>query len=363
MKKTVLISLFLLLGIIAAHASFSDDFSVKEWVPFSGITAITTNNNIISFRATTRVPVLLSKENISLNAEKYKILEITLRSPKSYATGKMFFRHAGDTGIINYGNVEFQTGPAGAYSTRLVDCGKNPKWAGIIAQLSLVPADSEGPVEIKSVKFLEPNLLLKTKLMWQEFVAFEPITGITMNTIRGKTINDIPVNLFLISAALIFALIILMKDFKQFRFDGFFSFYSSLQDSFGSILVATLVLFVLLEARQMVDYGTQFALDRSDLFGKSLDEKRALVTFPGVYEYCQFVKKHLPENAIASFSSKNDLLWDQARYYLYPIRIVKEKSDYMLVMEPTNDAKGYKLLAKLNNNQKILVKGNLNGGK
>jgi hypothetical protein len=368
MKKTVLILSFLLLGIFAAHVSFCEDFSVTGWTPYSGVSAITSNNNVLSFRSISFMPVIISKNNVFLNAEKFKIMEIGLKPAKSYATSKMFFQRIGDAGFNDYCYVEFQTGPAGIYRTYLVDCSKNPNWMGMITRLELVLVDSEGPVEIGSIKFLEPSSSLNAKLMWQEFMKFEPITGITMNTIRGKTINDIPVNLCLFLAALIIALVMLMKNFEQLRFNGPASFYSSLRDSLREILIVSLILFAILEARQAIDYGRQFAIDRSGLFGKSLDEKRSLVTYGGIYEYCQFVKKYLPENATASFLSDNDYLWNQARYYLYPIRIVKEKTDYILVAEPLavespKDTKGYKMLAKLNDGQMILVKGNLNGGR
>ena len=366
MKKNLLILSFLLFGIIAAHASFCEEFSVTKWEPFSGVSAMTLNNNILSFSSTSFSPILIfkCKNNALLDADKFKILEIRIKSPKSYATGKLLFRRISDVKFNESCYVEFQTGPAGVYHTCLVDCSKNPFWTGLIVRLGLTPVDSKGPVEMESVKFLEPDLLLRSGAMLQEFMRFEPITGITMNTIRGKTINDIPINVCLFFAALIFALIIFMINFKQLRFDGPASFYFSLQNSFREILIVSLVLFAALEARQMVDYGRQFALDRSDLFGKSLDEKRSRITYDNMYEYFQFVKKNLPENATASILFDYDLPWAIARYYLYPIRIVKGKADYILVLfKPPKNTKGYKLLAKLSNDQMILVKGNLNGGR
>lgn len=358
MKNLAVLIFILIFSVAVPFGSFSEVTAITEWAPYSGVEGFTLKDNVLAFNSTSYMPLLITKDNILVNASRQKVLEIRMRSDKSYMTGRLFFRRIGDAGFNVNNSFQFQTGLNNMYHTYTINLGRNPNWFGTVAQLILSPISDTGSVELESVSFMEPSLSLAAKASWQEFMRFEPIMGVTVNTIKGETLNETPINFYIYFALLTIALIIIGKNFKQLRFDSLGSLYGSLNASFREIILMALILFTVLEARQGFDYCRQFMIDRSTLFGKPLDTKRDLTTYGGLYEYIQFVKAHIPERATATLTSTDPYFKEKGRYYLYPIRIVQEDPDYILVFrDPAKDAKGYRLLAKLSNDQMILVKG------
>lgn len=358
MKNPALFILILIFSLVAPSGSFCEVTAINEWAPYSGVEGFSLKDEVLAFNSTSYMPLLISKSDIFINASRQKVLEVRMKADKSYMTGRLFFRRIGDAGF-NYNNsFEFQTGLNNMYHKYVLDLSRNPNWFGSVSQLMLSPVNDKGSVEVASVDFMEPNISLMAAAYWQEFMKFEPIMGVTVNTIKGKSLDGTPINVYMYFASFALALLIIAKNFKQLRFDDLASFHGSLNSSFREIILMLIILFALLEVRQGFDYGRQFIIDYSTLFGKPLDTKRELTTYGGLYEYVQFVKSHLPERATAALTSSDPYFKDKGRYYLYPIRIVQEDPDYILVLrDPAKDVKGYKLLAKLSNDQMIFVKG------
>ncbi len=355
-RKTaaILIALFLF---ISRQGAFCEDVFIKQWAPFSGIAGLTADYNGLKFTAADNSPFLISSNDLFINANARRFLRIRLKTEKSYMTGRILFKRIGDPDFSLYNSVDLQEGLGGMTHDYVIDMSANPNWYGMVTQLIFSPGNETGSIEMAAFELPEPGAWLSASAKWQEFMAFEPIKGYTVNTIKGKTIGRTPVNRYIYILLIICIVVILIKNFREYKFNGLSAFWRSCGHSFNEIVIISVILFAALECRQAVDNLRQFDIDRSTLAGKTIDEKRELTSYNGIYGYTLFVKERLPENATVTFSNPDLYTMLKAAYYLYPIKIVQKDADYILVFKaaPSGTA-DYKVFAMMSNDQMILVK-------
>jgi hypothetical protein len=281
-----------------------------------------------------------------------------MRSNKSYVTGRMFFKRIGDAGF-NYNNsFEFQTGLNNMYHTYLVNLSRNPNWFGTVTQLMLSPINSEGSVQIADMKFLEPNMCLTAGALWQEFFTFEVPQLRTVNFIYGPKIAMVSVNMYIYLLIFFISVIIILVRYREAG--------AVFKDSAKKIIIICLVFWVALDLRILIDQARTVILDTQTFKGKTLDERRSLVTLNDYYDFLHFSDSAVPKGA--SFNLVHPTYYyywaEKAMYYLSP-RSISETADYILVYdpgkalrEPVNEyqKKGFKMFATFKDGEFILKK-------
>ena len=120
-------------------------------------------------------------------------------------------------------------------------------------------------------------------------------------------------------------------------------------------IIVAIILAALLEARLWFDYAKTARLDLNNLWGKTLDEKRALTTGGGFYDFILFCNKVLPERVDVALIAPAPYPKTKGAYYLYPHRVL-DQADYLLVYDGTAGRQNYSLFAKFNDQAYILRK-------
>jgi len=360
MKNALLFLSIIFFSVVISFGSFCEEVAVREWSPYSGIAGLSSRNGRIAFYSTSSMPLLVTRDNVFINASRSKFMEIRMKSSKNYATGRMFFRRIGDPGF-NYNNsFDFQTGLSNIYHRYIIDLGRNPNWFGTVTQLMLSPINEEGSVEIESIRFLEPSILLMGRAFWREFFTFEVPQLRTFNFIYGPKINGITVNIYIyyLMAAL-FALVLACELIKA----GDLS--KALNKSSKIMIITCLIFWMALDLRYMLDQARSVILDTQTFYGKSLKEKQALTTLGDFYGFLSFADSKIPESS--GFNILHPPYYyfsEKAKYYLYP-KYFDERSNYVLVYDPnkTLDSgikeymkKGYKIFSIYKEGEFIIKK-------
>ena len=361
MKNALLFISIIFFSVILSTVSFCEEVAVREWSPYSGIEGISFKDNILAFHSTSSMPLLASKSDIFINASRQKVLELKMRSNKSYMTGRLFFRRIGDAGF-NYSNsFEFQTGLNNTYRKYLVDLGRNPNWFGTVTQIMLSPINGEGSVDIESIKFLEPSIWLTARIFWQEFFTFERPLPRTINFIYGPRINGISINTYIYSLILFISLAMIAFYWNKLGGPG-----KLLTILPSKIIMICFIFWLLLDARTAIDQFRSAVIDRQTFGGKSLEEKQALSTngvYYDFYHYLKFCGEKIPSGSRYSLivPPNSTYFLEKSRYYLYPTYENTMEAEYVLVYDPQKTiksdeipGKGYNKYADLGNNRYIL---------
>ena len=329
MKNALLFLSILFFSVVISFGSFCEEVAVREWSPYSGIAGLSSRDGRIAFDSTSSMPLLVTRDNVFINASRSKFIEIRMKSSKSYATGRMFFRRIGDPGF-NYNNsFDFQTGLSNIYHRYIIGLGRDPNWFGTVTQLMLNPINEEGLVEIESIRFLEPNIMLMGRAFWQEFFTFEIPQLRTVNFMYGPKINGITVNIYIYY--LIASLSMLMIAYEYIRSKDL-----SMTISNGSkkIIVICLFFWVILDLRVLFDQARSVILDTQTFYGKSLKEKQALTTLGDFYGFLSFADSKIPNGSSFNILSPSYYYFkEKAVYYLYP-RHIDDNAAYVLVYNP-----------------------------
>jgi hypothetical protein len=361
MKIAAYMLAILAFAVALSFASYCEEIEVKEWAPYSGVDGFSLKDGVVAFNSTSPMPLLTTKDNVFINASRFKFLEVRMKSDKSYATGKLFFRKIGDPGFSYYNSFEFQTGLNNGYHDYLVDLNRNSGWFGTVTQMILNPINSEGAVEIKSVKFLEPDIWLSARSFWKEFFTFaRPLPG-TINYMYAPKVNGTPVNtyvywlLILISISLIFI--------YWFKADHPAKLFKILPPK---VIMVCLAFWLLLDARTALDQFRSAIIDYQTFGGKSLEEKQALSTNEGYYDFYYFLKfcgEKIPSGSSYSLVIPSNAVYfgEKSRYYLYPTYETTIEAGYVLVYDPQRTlkaneipGKGYNKYADFGKNRYIL---------
>ena len=160
--------------------------------------------------------------------------------------------------------------------------------------------------------------------LWQEFFQTEQMTAHMVNNISGPTLDGLPVNIYVYSLVALFVLAWIMHDiFRQIPLD--------FKDLGRKILLIVFVLWLVMEARTSLDYLSYLKTDLVNFTGKSLDERHALISPPGLVEFAKFVKEEIPAGRkIALLYPESAYLDIKMDYYLHPYeRVSVEQADYV----------------------------------
>jgi len=329
MKNALLFISIIFFSVILSTVSFCEEVAVREWSPYSGIEGISFKDNILAFHSTSSMPLLASKSDIFINASRQKVLELKMRSNKSYMTGRLFFRRIGDAGF-NYSNsFEFQTGLNNMYHKYLIDLSRNPNWFGTVSQIMISPINGAGSVDIESVKFIEPNIWLAASAFWRDFFTFEVPQVRMANFIYGQKMNGISVYRYVYCLIIIILLLVISLQYIKYKDIKVIS--RSLP---AMILLTCLSFWMILDFRTLFDQARAVTLDAQTFYGKSLEEKRALTNLGDFYGFLTFADSKLPKNS--SFNILNPSYYyfnEKAVYYLYPRRF-DAKAAYVLAYNP-----------------------------
>jgi len=363
MKKAALfLFVFVSIFVPSLHA-FCEEFPIQELSPYSGVEGLSFTNDILSLKSTSPMPLLMTKDNIFVNASRFKLLEIKMKSDKSYMTGRIFFRRIGDPGFNYYNSFQFQTGLNNMYHDYLIDLGRNPNWFGTVLQIMFSPINGDGLVEVKDIKFLEPNMWAAIRSSWQEFFTFERPAPRTVNFIYGPKINGISVNTYIYSLIFLISLLLILFYWIKLNDLGKLLNITPLK-----IIMICFIFWLLLDARTAVDQLRSAIIDHQTFGGKSFEEKQALSTsgsFNDFYYYLRFCGEKIPHGSTYSLVVGPSAIYfiDKSRYYLYPTYEDTMEAEYVLVYDPQKTlkadeipGKGFKKFADFGENQYILKK-------
>jgi len=361
MKYPAIILIFLFFAIAICSFAYCEEAYVQEWAPYSGVENLSLKDNVLELHSTSSMPLLTTKGDLLINASRLKVLEIKMKSDKSYMTGRMFFRRIGDPGFNYFNSFEFQTGLNNMYHSYLVDLGRNQNWFGTVTQIMFSPINGEGSVEIENVRFLEPSLLFSVGTFWQEFFTFERPAPRTINFIYGPRINGISVNVYVYW--LMIAMAALIISFYWLK-------HNDIKDVIAvaptKLLLLCLTFWVLLDARTIFDQLRTGITDYQIFAGKSLEEKQALSTNASYYDFYYYLKscgEKVPSGSSYSLVVPSGFFYfiDKSRYFLYPTYERTIEAQYVLVYDPQNmvkaqdiPAKDHKKYADFGNNRYIL---------
>ncbi len=361
MKNLVFVLSILAFAIALSFASYCEEAEVREWSPYSGVVGLSLKDNILAFTSTSSLPLLITKDNIFINASRFKFLEVRMKSNKSYMTGRIFFKKIGDPGFSYYNSLEFQTGLNNGYYSYLIDLNRNSGWFATVTQMILSPINEEGLVEIKDFKFLEPNAWLATRSFWQEFFTLERPRPGTINFMYAPKINGIPVNTYIYSLLILISLSLIVIYWIKVDHPG-----KLLKIIPPKMIMVCLVFWLLLDARTAFDQFRSGIIDYQTFGGKSLEEKQALSTNEGYYDFYYFLKfcrENIPAGSTYSLViPPSDVYFgEKSRYYLYPTYESTIEAGYVLVYDPQKTVKadeiprrGYSKYADFGKNRYIL---------
>lgn len=349
-------AILLIISILYFSAfAFCEAIQIRDWAPYSGVSNISSADNILSFTSTSQMPLILSRNDLFINANRFKVLAVRIKTSKSYATGRIFFRRIGDKDFYNFNYLEFQTGKKDATSTRILDLAKNPNWGGVVTQLMLSPVNEITNVEIESLRLLEPSFGLMVSALWQEFFKYESPVPRTINFMYGAKINNISVNVYMYWAILLLLLPIYAYFFIR-KWDNKKIFVSGM----FTVLIFCFIAWALIDLRNSMDQIRSAQADWRVFDCKSLEEKQALSTYGTFYDFYQFLKfsnNEIPKGSSFDLKDPGGYIYfiNKAKYYLYPTYQSTDNAEYILVYDVGNFNKnGYKMFRSFKDNAYIL---------
>ena len=121
----------------------------------------------------------------------------------------------------------------------------------------------------------------------------------------------------------------------------------------NSILAVWVALWLAFFIRGLVK--TEFK-EYSDLWGKTLEEKRAIVTGREFYEFIKFCETAMPPDADFKLVAQYDRDMDYFRfpYYVYPMMRNLYCSEYIVCYKTRFEKRGYERIASLSGHKYIL---------
>lgn len=284
----------------------------------------------------------LATPQLMIDSEEYNTLVLNMEAKKS-GTARLFWANHYDPQFNQPKSIWFSV-KAGDHSYVFNLASQNPNWVGWTKGFLIYP---ETKVKIKQAKVIKGNLITNIKSGWLEFWGPRGrlVVGSTINTIQSPNLYGKPIFIYiywLIGLMIVGIIIFEIKNYFTIKEKPPINI---LFTNIGKkIFIATIICWFFLEASALSNNWQQAKKDLR-LFGKSLNEKRALVNTGDFFPFIQFCKMQLPKQAKFDFrigGMYNDI---KAKYYLYP-REYRKNSQFMLIydhkMEPEL-LKDYKL--------------------
>jgi hypothetical protein len=341
------------------EALWEFEIDTQGWSAQSQIEDLRAEDGMLTGTSIGNAPFIVSPFPINIDADEKKILVIDMMTESEYEDTVVLWR----TSYYNQFNMarsaRISLGSRSRFHKYYINLGNNPGWEGVVQHLLLFPMKQPGKFKIKSIKLESPNPINTVTAAWQEFTAYETLKGSTVNTIRSPMIFGRRVNFYvLIFLALCFLAFFLRTLFlKKWQLA---SLREAAKSGLYGMTILLIIVWCLLEVRQSLDYIKTASLDFKTYWGKSLDEKRAIILLNDFHDYLVFCNESLPERVEVNLVAPHVFFTDRAGMHLYPHIIVRDSiADYVLVYDQEIDKDKYKdfdVFKKFKDNKYILYR-------
>lgn len=315
----------------------------------------------LSFTQPKNAPYFIGAPEINIDAEEFTTVILKMKSNQS-GTARLFWATNFDPQMNEPKSLTF-TFDKSAYLKEYVFNLKrqNPYWTGFIGQLLVYPENGLDGIEIGPSQAVVGNLGTNISSGWQEFFTFERPLPRTINFIYGPKINGISVNIYIYSLIILISLLLIVIYWIKFNDPG-----KLLNIIPSKIIMICFIFWLLLDARTAIDQLRSVIINHQTFGGKSLEEKQALSTNGGFYDFYYFLKfcgEKIPSGSTYSLVVPSHAIYfiEKSRYYLYPTYESTLEAGYVLVYDPQRMLKeneipknGLKKFADYGNNRYVL---------
>jgi hypothetical protein len=340
--------------------SWEFEIDPQGWSAQSQIIDLGARDGMLTGKSIGSLPFFVSPFPLNIDSDQYKIVILEMSEQAEYEDTFILWRGNYYNQFNMAQGMRISLGSKNRFHKYYLNLGLHPQWVGFIQQLLIIPGMKPGEFKVKFIKLEKPNPINVLMAAWQEFTAYEPIKGSTINTIKSQTIMGKAVNYYVIILLLFcFAAVFAWRSYAA-QFD-LLKVKNAAKFALHSTTILMLVVWVLLEARMSMDYFKSFSLDFQTYWGRSLDEKRAIISLGDFYDFMLFCNKSLPEGVEVNILASNVYFSDRAGMYLYP-HIIRNNvvADYLIVYDTDPDHekyKGFELFAKFSEGEYILKRG------
>jgi len=271
---------------------------------------------------------------LTIDSEEYNTIILKMEAKKS-GTARIFWANHYDPQFNQPKSIWFSV-KAGEHNYIFNLPSQNPNWLGWTKGFLVYP---ETEIKIKQAKVIKGGLLTNTQSGWQEFWGprGRSVVGSTINTIQSSNLYGRSIFIYIYWIIGLILVGIILFEIKNYFVLKEKPPVNILFINVGKkLFIIAIIFWFILEASTLTNNWREARKDLR-LFGKSLNEKRALVNTKDFYPYIQFCKTQLPQNTQFDFrigGMYNDI---KAKYYLYP-REYQKNAQFMLIydhkMEP-----------------------------
>ncbi len=258
---------------------------------------------------------LLTPEGLSVQAEKYQLLELRVKISKVFGRIGVAWAQHGSEKAKNREIVQVLKN-TGRFETVRINLNHHPEWAGEIGQILFGFYSADGEVEVESIRIWRPTLLKKIQFAWTEFFHPEYFRPLSINAIHGPNLLGkkwISWNYILV----IFLVLIIFLYRKIINVRMFFSL--------------VFVLWIIFDVRFSYDMAL------------SLENLRERVAVPGekkpryiigdLHEFAEFCNANIPSFAHVNYYAPTDIFFPRFKYAVYPRKAAydSENGEYFVV--------------------------------
>jgi len=252
---------------------------------------------------------LLTNGSVSIQAEKYRVLEFSWQPSQLPEEAAFFWRRADYPNIVSRTDI---TAPG----NQLIDLSTVPQWSGEIIEFGFLLAGEYGkPVEVGAVSLIPDSLGMRLQLSWKAWTSFEAWSQQSINFLNGGDYRPVVALPLVVASWLILSVLIIW----------IFQFFSSESRAGKLPMMATLLFllaWMLLDIRWVTNNLEQTRLSLTTQW-KSTEQQRLESGLDGeVYQYVQRLKASVlgTQKARILIIGEKDGAYFQlrAKYHLLP---------------------------------------------
>ncbi len=222
---------------------------------------------------------------INIDADNYDVCEIELKCPVAFDGGMLLFTSRYNQQFSYNFRYDFDTGLSGRFNKLYIYAGSHGAWQGIIKDILIIPATNAQYADIKNIKFIHSSPGTKIRAVWAGFTRYyDPRLGTCFQIASPLFVDDAYNSVMmplLWGAILLLALSV--ASVNIFKLNPLIS-----KAAVCVFVVFFLALWGLLDLRNNVYYLKAIGRDAGLYWGKSLSEKREIVT--GAPDFIRFMK-------------------------------------------------------------------------
>jgi len=224
----------------------------------------------------------------NLDADWYDVCELEMATPVAYDQGRMLFLSPYNRDFNFNFRYDFDTGRANRNNRIWIDLKKHSAWQGSIRGILIVPAANADTVTLKKIRFVHGNLWTEIKAWWGGFTYYyDPLLGTCFAMASPFFIKGSYNALFvpLLWVAFILAGVLALFDKRIAKI------------AIGAFFLLAFLIWGMLDLRYHVYYLKAMRRDANLYWGKSLHEKRKIVTGdPEFIDFMKFCDEAIPLN-------------------------------------------------------------------